>query len=101
MIQCDLEDFNFIHMTSDCWTTPGQKFGCMYLTGHWIDSKFKLKHTLLELENLTEVHSGTNLEEYYYGMHEKLGLVWQNGHVTLDSGSNNETLYEAFERTQM
>ncbi|CAH0489508.1 unnamed protein product [Peronospora farinosa] len=40
---------------------------------------------------------GTNLEEYYYGMLEMLGLVRQQGHVTVDSGSNNKTLFEAFE----
>ncbi|RMX62395.1 hypothetical protein DD238_008308 [Peronospora effusa] len=62
MLQNLVQDFNYIHMTSDCWTTPG-----------------------------------TNLEEYYYGMLEKLGLVRQHGHVTVDSGSNNKALFEAFE----
>ncbi|RQM11085.1 hypothetical protein DD237_007971 [Peronospora effusa] len=30
-------------------------------------------------------------------MLEKLGLVRQHGHVTVDSGSNNKALFEAFE----
>ncbi|KAI9895846.1 hypothetical protein PsorP6_018787 [Peronosclerospora sorghi] len=52
-IQYDLEDFNSVHFTTDCWTTQGQRSGFMSLTGHWINSKFQLNHTLLGLEHLS------------------------------------------------
>ncbi|KAI9921706.1 hypothetical protein PsorP6_002512 [Peronosclerospora sorghi] len=87
-IQYDLEDFNSVHFTTDCWTTQGQRSGFMSLTGHCINRKFQLNHTLLGLVHLSGYHTGENLEKYYFDMLEKLDLTKHHGHVTVDNGLN-------------
>ncbi|CAH0488631.1 unnamed protein product [Peronospora farinosa] len=95
----DIRGVDVIHFTTDCWTTKGKNYGFLSLTGHWVDAKFELHQSLLGLKNVEGSHEGKNLEKYYYKMvAENFGLLNVHGHATVDNGSNNSTLFEAFGR---
>ncbi|KAI9908375.1 hypothetical protein PsorP6_003555 [Peronosclerospora sorghi] len=102
----------FVHFTTDCWTAKQNRHAFLGITAHWMEKDFTLRSLLLALKPIagnvkiqltlylaidaSGSHTGKNLEVYYADVIRSFGLLECHGHVTVDSGSNNNTLFKEF-----
>jgi len=85
-----------ISVTLDCWTSPNNK-AFLGITGHYIDSGWKLRSLVLDFVPLSGSHTGANLCGAFVGTCERLGILDKLLGVTTDNASNNGKLLSYFE----
>ncbi|KAF5191039.1 Zinc finger bed domain-containing protein ricesleeper 2-like [Thalictrum thalictroides] len=94
----DVEDVRQIHFTTDCWSTPARKNAYISLTGHWMGPAFEMERITFALEEIKGGYGDEELEDAYYQMIARLEFLHVHGHVTVDNGSKNFTLFQAFSK---
>ena len=61
-----LKNVNKISVTTDMWKSTNQKIEYMVLTGHFIDSNWKLQKRVLSFVHLPPPHRGVEIDDNIY-----------------------------------
>ncbi|XP_019186730.1 PREDICTED: zinc finger BED domain-containing protein RICESLEEPER 2-like [Ipomoea nil] len=57
----NLESVSKVSLTTDCWKSKNQKIEYMVVTGHWIDSSWKLQKRVLSFINIPPPRGGLQI----------------------------------------
>lgn len=79
-----------ISLTADLWTS-NQTVGYMCLTGHYLDSEWRLRKFILNFCCLDPPHSGPNIADGFYKCLLEWGIENKLSTITLDNASSNDT----------
>ncbi|KAL6560489.1 hypothetical protein OROGR_004048 [Orobanche gracilis] len=85
-----------INITTDMWTSSHQKLGYMVVTGHWIDSEWKLNMRVLNFCNVPPPHSGYVISEALFKSLNEWGIVDKIGTLTVDNAKANDLMGNSF-----
>lgn len=88
-----------INITTDMWTSSHQKLGYMVVTGHWIDSNWKLNMRVLNFCNVPPPHSGYVISEALFKCLNDWGIVDKIGTLTVDNAKANDVALRNLKQT--
>jgi len=86
-----------IHLTWDLWTSPNFK-AMIAITAHWTDQNWKIKSTLMAIQEIEGDHDGENISEVVHGVLKEFKMVNRIGYFIGDNASNNDTAMEWLDR---
>ena len=97
-----LKNVTKISVTTDMWKSTNQKIEYMVLTGHFIDSKWRLQKCVLSFVHLPPPHRGVEIADNLYKCMKEWGIEHKVYSITLDNASNNDSaikiLHDTFSR---
>lgn len=88
-----------INITTDMWTSSHQKLGYMVVTGHWIDSNWKLNMRVLNFCNVPPPHSGLVISEALFKCLSEWGIIDKIGTLTVDNAAANDVALRYLKQT--
>ncbi|KAL6580660.1 hypothetical protein OROMI_008684 [Orobanche minor] len=80
-----------ISLTTDLWKSKSQKLEYMVLTGHWIDSTWKLQKRVLNFVHLPPPRTGLIIADEILKCLRGWGLENKVYTLSVDNASNNDT----------
>jgi hypothetical protein len=83
-----------ISFTTDIWTSPND-LAFMAITAHWISPDFVIRSMLMDFVELSERHSGLNIETAFSQSLIDFGVFDKKLAITLDNASNNDSFIDA------
>ncbi|KAK1394163.1 zinc finger BED domain-containing protein RICESLEEPER 2-like [Heracleum sosnowskyi] len=95
----NLKSIRKINITTDMWTSSHQKLGYMVVTGHWIDSNWKLNMRVLNFCNVPPPHSGFVISEALFKCLNEWGIIDKIGTLTVDNASANDVALRYLKQT--
>nr|XP_017250805.1 PREDICTED: zinc finger BED domain-containing protein RICESLEEPER 2-like [Daucus carota subsp. sativus] len=94
-----LKSVRKINITTDMWTSSHQKIGYMVVTGHWIDSDWKLNMRVLNFCNVPPPHSGFVISEALLKCFNEWGIIDKIGTLTVDNAAANDVALRCLKQT--
>ena len=88
-----------INITTYMWTSSHQKIGYMVVTGHWIDSDWKLNMRVLNFCNVPPPHSGYVISEALFKCLNEWGVLDKIGTFTVDNAKSNDVALRNLKQT--
>lgn len=97
-----LKGIGKISLTTDMWRSTNQKLEYMVLTGHFIDSNWKLQKRVLNFVHLPPPHRGVEIADCIYKCTKEWGIENKVYTLSVDNASNNDsairTLKDSYSR---
>ncbi|GJT61665.1 zinc finger BED domain-containing protein RICESLEEPER 2-like protein [Tanacetum coccineum] len=97
-----LKGINKISVTTDMWKSTNQKIEYMVLTGHFVDSNWRLQKRVLSFIHLPPPHRGTDIADNLYKCFKDWNIENKVFTISVDNASNNDkaikNLTETFSR---
>ncbi|KAL6534872.1 hypothetical protein OROGR_013547 [Orobanche gracilis] len=94
-----LKKVHKISLTTDLWKSKSQKLEYMVLTGHWIDSTWKLQKRVLNFVHLPPPRTGIVIADQILKCLRGWGLEKKVYTLSVDNASNNETCVNSLKNT--
>ncbi|GKA01861.1 zinc finger BED domain-containing protein RICESLEEPER 2-like protein, partial [Tanacetum coccineum] len=89
-------------VTTDMWKSTNQKIEYMVLTGHFVDSNWRLQKRVLSFIHLPPPHRGTDIADNLYKCFKDWNIENKVFTISVDNASNNDkaikNLTETFSR---
>lgn len=79
-----------ISLTTDLWKSKNQKIEYMVITGHWIDSNWKMNNCVLSFANIPPPHCGPQISDTVIKCARAWGLENKVYTVSIDNVSVND-----------
>ena len=99
-----LKSVNKISVTTDMWRSTNQKIEYMVLTGHFIDSNWRLQKRVLSFVHLPPPHRGVEIADNIYKCLKEWGIENKVYTILVDNASNNDStiriLVDTFSRNK-
>ena len=86
-----LSKIDSVNLTVDMWTSPNGK-AILGITGHWLDDNWHLHDVLLDVVEVTGVHTGSNIAEYVVKSLRDFEISEKLFCITGDNATNNSTM---------
>ncbi|GJS61920.1 zinc finger BED domain-containing protein RICESLEEPER 2-like protein [Tanacetum coccineum] len=97
-----LKGINKISVTTDMWKSTNQKIEYMVLTGHFVDSNWRLQKRVLSFIHLPPPHRGTDIADNLYKCFKDWNIENKVFTISVENASNNDkaikNLTETFSR---
>ncbi|XP_019167994.1 PREDICTED: zinc finger BED domain-containing protein RICESLEEPER 2-like [Ipomoea nil] len=87
----NLESVSKVSLTTDCWKSKNQKIEYMVVTGHWIDSSWRLQKRVLNFINIPPPRGGLQLSDAIFGCMKEWGIEKKVFTITVDNASSNDS----------
>nr|GMC66613.1 zinc finger BED domain-containing protein RICESLEEPER 2-like [Ipomoea batatas] len=87
----NLESVSKVSLTTDCWKSKNQKIEYMVVTGHWIDSSWRLQKRVLSFINIPPPRGGLQLSNAIFGCMKEWGIEKKVFTITVDNASSNDS----------
>ncbi|XP_031106232.1 zinc finger BED domain-containing protein RICESLEEPER 2-like [Ipomoea triloba] len=87
----NLESVSKVSLTTDCWKSKNQKIEYMVVTGHWIDSSWRLQKRVLSFINIPPPRGGLQLSDAIFGCMKEWGIEKKVFTITIDNASSNDS----------
>nr|GMD78575.1 zinc finger BED domain-containing protein RICESLEEPER 2-like [Ipomoea batatas] len=89
-LQSLLKTINKISLTTDIWKSKVQKISYMCVTGHFVDSNWKLQKRLLSFMPLPPPHTGVDIIDGVLKSTKDWGIEHKVFTISVDNASNND-----------
>ncbi|XP_057791041.1 zinc finger BED domain-containing protein RICESLEEPER 2-like [Salvia miltiorrhiza] len=89
-LMAQLKNINKISVTTDLWRSTNQKIEYMVLTGHFVDSCWKLQKRVLSFVHLPPPHRGVEIADNLYKCMKDWGIENKVFTISVDNASNND-----------
>uniref|UniRef100_A0A5B7AIU7 BED-type domain-containing protein n=1 Tax=Davidia involucrata TaxID=16924 RepID=A0A5B7AIU7_DAVIN len=86
-----LKSVNRVNITTDMWKSGNQKIGYMVVTGHFIDSEWRLQKRVLNFFNVPPPHSGVIIADALQKCFIEWGIEDKVSTITVDNAKYNDT----------
>nr|GLL21676.1 zinc finger BED domain-containing protein RICESLEEPER 2-like [Ipomoea trifida] len=87
----NLESVSKVSLTTDCWKSKIQKVEYMVVTGHWIDSSWKLQKRVLSFINILPPRGGLQLSDAIFECMKEWSIEKKVFTITIDNASSNDS----------
>nr|XP_027067613.1 zinc finger BED domain-containing protein RICESLEEPER 2-like [Coffea arabica] len=88
-----------ISLTTDLWKSKNQKIEYMVITGHWIDSQWRLQKRVLNFVHVPPPRPGIAIADAIYKCMLDWGIESKIYTVSVDNASNNDTALRCLKDT--
>ncbi|XP_027114051.1 zinc finger BED domain-containing protein RICESLEEPER 2 isoform X1 [Coffea arabica] len=88
-----------ISLTTDLWKSKNQKIEYMVITGHWIDSQWRLQKRVLNFVHVPPPRPGIGIADAIYKCMLDWGIESKIYTVSVDNVSNNDTALRCLKDT--
>ncbi|KAL0928761.1 hypothetical protein M5K25_000682 [Dendrobium thyrsiflorum] len=85
-----LKSINRISFTTDIWKSKNQRISYMVVTGHYVDSNWKLQKRVLSFLHLSPPHTATEIVDTFYKSLHEWNLENKVFTLSVDNASNND-----------
>ncbi|KAL3522984.1 hypothetical protein ACH5RR_015818 [Cinchona calisaya] len=85
-----LKNVNKISLTTDLWKSKNQKIEYMVITGHWIDSSWKLQKRVLSFVHIPPPRKGVEISDAIFKCLKERGIENEIFTISVDNASNND-----------
>ncbi|XP_027083792.2 zinc finger BED domain-containing protein RICESLEEPER 2-like [Coffea arabica] len=85
-----LKNVERVSITTDFWKSKNQKIEYMVITGHWIDSDWKLQKRVLSLVHIPPPHRGVEIASSIFKSAKEWGIEHKIYSISVDNASNND-----------
>ncbi|XP_031104753.1 zinc finger BED domain-containing protein RICESLEEPER 2-like [Ipomoea triloba] len=86
----NLESVSKVSLTTDCWKSKNQKIEYMVVTGHWIDSSWKLQKRVLSFINIPPLRGGLQISDAIFRCMKEWGIENKVFTITVDNATSND-----------
>ncbi|XVE63664.1 hypothetical protein DITRI_Ditri07aG0037900 [Diplodiscus trichospermus] len=86
-----LKNISKISITTDMWKSTNQKLEYMVLTGHFVDSNWKLQKPVLSFVHLFPPHHGVEIADNFYKCLKDWSIEKKVYTISVDNASNNDS----------
>ncbi|CAH9084060.1 unnamed protein product [Cuscuta europaea] len=86
-----LETVSKISLTTDCWKSKTQKIEYMVVTGHWIDSSWRLQKRVLSFINIPPPRGGLQISDAIFKCMKEWDIENNFFTVTVDNATSNDS----------
>nr|GLL29914.1 zinc finger BED domain-containing protein RICESLEEPER 2-like [Ipomoea trifida] len=87
----NLESVSKVSLTTDCWKSKNQKIEYMVVTGHWIDSSWRLQKRVLSFINIPPPRGSLQLSDAIFGCMKERGIEKKVFTIIVDNASSNDS----------
>nr|GMD16299.1 zinc finger BED domain-containing protein RICESLEEPER 2-like [Ipomoea batatas] len=87
----NLESVSKVSLTTDCWKSKNQKIEYMVVTGHWIDSSWKLQKRVLSFINIPPSRGGLQISDAIFKCMKEWGIERKVFTITVDNATSNDS----------
>ncbi|CAH9081622.1 unnamed protein product [Cuscuta europaea] len=95
----NLEGISKISLTTDCWKSKTQKIEYMVVTGHWIDSSWKIQKRLLSFINIPPPRGGLQIYDALFKCMKEWGIENKVFTITVDNATSNDSAIRYMKNT--
>ena len=85
-----LKNVERVSITTDLWKSKNQKIEYMVITGHWIDSDWKLQKRVLSFVHIPPPHRGVEIASSIFKSAKEWGIEHKIYSISVDNASNND-----------
>nr|GMC92378.1 zinc finger BED domain-containing protein RICESLEEPER 2-like [Ipomoea batatas]GME09374.1 zinc finger BED domain-containing protein RICESLEEPER 2-like [Ipomoea batatas] len=86
----NLECVRKVSLTIDCWKSKNQKIEYMLVTGHWIDSSWRLQTRVLSFINIPPPRGGLQISDAIFRCMKEWDIEKKVFSITVDNASSND-----------
>ncbi|XP_071924939.1 zinc finger BED domain-containing protein RICESLEEPER 2-like [Coffea arabica] len=85
-----LKNVERVSITTNLWKSKNQKIEYMVITGHWIDSDWKLQKRVLSFVHIPPPHRGVAIASSIFKSAKEWGIEHKIYSISVDNTSNND-----------